>query len=237
MALEDVYQRNLHHRTHRAGWLRAAVLGANDGLVSTASLMIGVAAAKTGDHGFLITAGAAGIAAGAMSMAVGEYVSVRSQNDIEESDRLLEIEHLAADPDGEFQELVHIYIARGLSPELATQVATEMHKKDPLEAHLRDELGQHPHTKARPVQAAIASAISFTFGGLIPFLGAFAPTAGKAAWSIIAFTIIGLVGAGIVSARTAGSKLLIPTLRVVAGGCLGMAITAGIGQLLHVSGI
>jgi VIT1/CCC1 family predicted Fe2+/Mn2+ transporter len=172
-----------------------------------------------------------------MSMAVGEYVSVRSQNDIEESDRLLEIEHLAADPDGEFQELVHIYIARGLSPELATQVATEMHKKDPLEAHLRDELGQHPHTKARPVQAAIASAISFTFGGLIPFLGAFAPTAGKAAWSIIGFTIIGLVGAGIVSARTAGSKLLIPTLRVVAGGCLGMAITAGIGQLLHVSGI
>jgi VIT1/CCC1 family predicted Fe2+/Mn2+ transporter len=237
MALEDVYRRNQHHRTHRAGWLRAAVLGANDGLVSTASLMIGVAAAKTGDHGFLVTAGAAGIAAGAMSMAVGEYVSVRSQNDIEESDRLLEIEHLAADPDGEFQELVQIYIARGLSPELATQVATEMHKKDPLEAHLRAELGQHPHTKARPVQAAIASAISFTFGGLIPFLGAFAPTAGKAAWSIIAFTIIGLVGAGIVSARTAGSKLLIPTLRVVAGGCLGMAITAGIGQLLHVSGI
>jgi len=237
MALEDVYRRNQQHRTHRAGWLRAAVLGANDGLVSVASLMIGVAAAKTGQHAFLVTAGAAGIAAGAMSMAVGEYVSVRSQNDIEESDRLLEIEHLAADPDGEFQELVHIYIARGLSPELATQVATEMHKKDPLEAHLRDELGQHPHTKARPVQAAIASAISFTFGGLIPFLGAFAPTAGKAAWSIIVFTIIGLVGAGIVSARTAGSKLLIPTLRVVAGGCLGMAITAGIGQLLHVSGI
>jgi vacuolar iron transporter family protein len=237
MALEDVYRRNQQHRTHRAGWLRAAVLGANDGLVSVASLMIGVATAKTGHHAFLVTAGAAGIAAGAMSMAVGEYVSVRSQNDIEESDRLLEIEHLAVDPDGEFQELVQIYVARGLSLELATQVATEMHKKDPLEAHLRDELGQHPHTKARPVQAAIASAISFTFGGLIPFLGAFAPTAGKAAWSIIAFTIIGLVGAGIVSAKTAGSKLLIPTLRVVAGGCLGMAITAGIGQLLHVSGI
>ena len=237
MALEDVYRRNQQHRTHRAGWLRAAVLGANDGLVSVASLMIGVAAAKSGQHAFLVTAGAAGIAAGAMSMAVGEYVSVRSQNDIEESDRLLEIEHLAVDPDGEFQELVQIYIARGLSLELATQVATEMHKKDPLEAHLRDELGQHPHTKARPVQAAIASAISFTVGGLIPFIGAFAPTAGKAAWSIIAFTIIGLVGAGIVSAKTAGSKLLIPTLRVVAGGCLGMAITAGLGQLLHVSGI
>ncbi|CAN2195373.1 COG1814 Uncharacterized membrane protein [Candidatus Nanopelagicaceae bacterium] len=236
MALEDVYQRNLHHRTHRAGWLRAAVLGANDGLVSTASLMIGVAAARS-EQSFLITAGAAGIAAGAMSMAVGEYVSVRSQNDIEESDRLLEIEHLAIDPDGELEELIEIYILRGLSRELATEVATTMHAKDPLEAHLRDELGQHPHTKARPVQAAIASAISFTAGGLIPFVGAFAPSAGKAAWSIIAFTMVGLLAAGIISAKTAGSKLFIPTLRVMAGGCLGMAITAGIGQLLHVSGI
>lgn len=236
MALEDVYQRNLHHRTHRAGWLRAAVLGANDGLVSTASLMIGVAAAQI-DHGFLITAGAAGIAAGAMSMAVGEYVSVRSQNDIEESDRLLEIEHLAIDPEGELEELIEIYIDRGLSRELATEVATTMHEKDALEAHLRDELGQHPHTKARPVQAAIASACAFTAGGVIPFLGAFAPSAGKAAWSIIIFTIAGLVVTGVISARTAGSKLLIPTLRVIAGGCLGMAITAGIGQILHVSGI
>ena len=237
MALEDVYRRNLHHRTHRAGWLRAAVLGANDGLVSTASLMIGVAAAKSGEQGFLVTAGAAGIAAGAMSMAVGEYVSVRSQNDIEESDRLLEIEHLALDPDGELQELIEIYINRGLTRELAEQVALAMHNRDPLEAHLRDELGQHPHTKARPIQAAIASALSFTAGGLIPFVGAFAPTAGKAAWSIIAFTLIGLLFTGIISAKTAGSKVLIPTLRVLAGGCLGMAITAGIGQLLHVSGI
>jgi len=236
MALEEVYKRNLHHKTHRAGWLRAAVLGANDGLVSTASLMIGVAAARA-DQSFLVTAGAAGIAAGAMSMAVGEYVSVRSQNDIEESDRLLEIEHLAIDPEGEFEELVHIYMARGLSRDLAEQVAEAMHKKDPLEAHLRDELGQHPHTKARPVQAAIASAVSFTAGGLVPFVGAFAPTPGKAAWSIVAFAIAGLLVTGIVSARTAGSKLLIPTLRVVAGGCLGMAITAGIGQALHISGI
>jgi hypothetical protein len=172
-----------------------------------------------------------------MSMAVGEYVSVRSQNDIEESDRLLEIEHLAADPEGEFEELVEIYMKRGLSRELAIQVADAMHKRDPLEAHLRDELGQHPHTKARPVQAAVASAISFTFGGLIPFVGAFAPTAGKAAWSIIGFTIVGLVATGIISAKTAGSKILIPTLRVIGGGMLGMAITAGIGQLLHVSGI
>ncbi len=235
MALEDVYQRNLHHRTHRAGWLRAAVLGANDGLVSTASLMIGVAAAGKTD--FLLTAGLAGISAGAMSMAVGEYVSVRSQNDVEESDRLLEIEHLATDPEGELVELQHIYIERGLSPELALTVAQEMHKKDPLAAHLRDELGQHPHTKARPVQAAIASALSFTAGGFIPFLGAFAPTLGAKAWSIVAFTVMGLVITGILSARTAGSKVLVPTLRVIIGGCLGMLITAGIGRIAHISGI
>jgi VIT1/CCC1 family predicted Fe2+/Mn2+ transporter len=235
MALEDVYQRNLHHRTHRAGWLRAAVLGANDGLVSTASLMIGVAAAGKTD--FLLTAGLAGISAGAMSMAVGEYVSVRSQNDVEESDRLLEIEHLATDPEGELVELQHIYIARGLSPELALTVAQEMHKKDPLAAHLRDELGQHPHTKARPVQAAIASALSFTAGGFVPFLGAFAPTLGAKAWSIVAFTVAGLVLTGILSARTAGSKLLVPTVRVIIGGCLGMLITAGIGKIAHISGI
>ena len=235
MALDEVYQRNLHHRTHRAGWLRAAVLGANDGLVSTASLMIGVAAAGKTD--FLLTAGLAGISAGAMSMAVGEYVSVRSQNDVEESDRLLEIEHLATDPEGELVELQHIYIERGLSPQLALTVAQEMHKKDPLAAHLRDELGQHPHTKARPVQAAIASALSFTAGGFIPFLGAFAPTLGTKAWSIVGFTVMGLVITGILSARTAGSKVLVPTLRVIIGGCLGMLITAGIGKIAHISGI
>jgi VIT1/CCC1 family predicted Fe2+/Mn2+ transporter len=235
MALEDVYQRNLHHRTHRAGWLRAAVLGANDGLVSTASLMIGVAAAGKTD--FLLTAGLAGISAGAMSMAVGEYVSVRSQNDVEESDRLLEIEHLATDPEGELVELQHIYIARGLSPELALTVAQEMHKKDPLAAHLRDELGQYPQTKARPVQAAIASALSFTAGGFIPFIGAFAPTLGAKAWSIVGFTVVGLLLTGILSARTAGSKLLVPTVRVIIGGCLGMLITAGIGKIAQISGI
>jgi len=240
MSLEDVYQRNLQHRTHRAGWLRAAVLGANDGLVSTASLMIGVTAARFGGNdaqGFLITAGAAGIAAGAMSMAVGEYVSVRSQNDIEESDRELEIQHLAIDPAAELMELQHIYMARGLSPELALEVAKAMHDRDPLEAHLRDELGQFPHTKARPVQAAIASALAFTAGGLIPFIGAFAPTPGTVAFSIIAFTILGLVITGVLSAKTAGSKVLAPTARVILGGCIGMAVTAGIGQALHLSGI
>jgi hypothetical protein len=236
MALEDVYQRNLHHRTHRAGWLRAAVLGANDGLVSTASLMIGVAAARVSDS-FLITAGVAGISAGAMSMAVGEYVSVRAQNDVEESDRLLEIEHLAADPEGEFLELVEIYVKRGLTPELAREVVEQMHAKDPLEAHLRDELGQFEHTKARPVQAAVASALSFTFGGLIPFAGAFAPTAGAVAVSIVGFTMVGLLATGIISARSSGAAVMKPTMRVMIGGCLGMAITAGIGHFAHLSGI
>lgn len=235
MPLQAVRARNLQHRTHRAGWLRAAVLGANDGLVSMASLMIGVVAA--GKNEFLVTAGIAGITAGAMSMAVGEYVSVRSQNDVEESDRVLEIEHLATDPEGELLELQDIYIGRGLTPELSLQVAIAMHAKDPLAAHLRDELGQHPHTKARPVQAAIASAISFTAGGLIPFVGSFAPTTGAKAWSIVGFTIGGLMLTGIVSAKTAGAKVRATTLRVIIGGSLGMLITAGIGQIVRVAGI
>lgn len=235
MTLSDVYERNLHHRSNRAGWLRAAVLGANDGLVSVASLMIGVVAA--GKHDFLVTAGLAGVSAGAMSMAVGEYVSVRSQNDIEESDRKMEIEHLAVDPDGELIELQHIYIDRGLTPELALEVATAMHAKNPLAAHLRDELGQHPHTKANPTQAAIASAISFTAGGLIPFAGAFLPISGGKAWGIVGFALIGLAITGLVSARTAGSKISTTTLRVMIGGSLGMLITAGIGQIAHVAGI
>jgi len=236
MTLEDVYQRNLQHRAHRAGWLRAAVLGANDGLVSTASLMIGLAAARVSDS-FLITAGIAGISAGAMSMAVGEYVSVRAQNDVEESDRLLEIEHLAVDPEGEFLELVEIYVQRGLTRELAREVVEQMHAKDPLEAHLRDELGQFENTKARPVQAAIASALAFTAGGLIPFAGAFAPTAGAVAVSIVCFTLVGLFATGLISARTSGAAVMKPTVRVMIGGCLGMAITAGIGHFAHLSGI
>jgi hypothetical protein len=235
MSLEAVYQRNLQHRTHRAGWLRAAVLGANDGIVSTASLMIGVTAANPGNDKFLITAGVAAIAAGAMSMAVGEYVSVRSQNDVEDSDRKLEIEHLAVDPDGELLELTQIYIQRGLTPELAQEVARQMHARDPLEAHLRDELGQSPQNKARPLQAAIASAASFTVGGLIPFVGAFAPTPGTIALSIVGFAMAGLIVTGILSAKTAGKAILGPTVRVMLGGAFGMAVTAGIGRLLHVN--
>jgi VIT1/CCC1 family predicted Fe2+/Mn2+ transporter len=170
-------------------------------------------------------------------MAVGEYVSVRAQNDVEDSDRLLEIEHLAVDPEGEFLELVEIYVKRGLTTELAREVVEQMHAKDPLEAHLRDELGQFEHTRARPVQAAVASALSFTMGGLIPFAGAFVLIAGSVAVSIVTFTLVGLLATGIISARTSGSAILKPTIRVLIGGCLGMAITAGIGHLAHLSGI
>jgi VIT1/CCC1 family predicted Fe2+/Mn2+ transporter len=198
--------------------------------------MIGLSAARVSES-FLITAGIAGISAGAMSMAVGEYVSVRAQNDVEESDRLLEIEHLAADPEGEFLELVEICVKRGLTRELASEVVKQMHARDPLEAHLRDELGQFENTKARPVQAAVASALSFTFGGLVPFAGAFAPTAGAVAVSIVCFTLLGLLMTGILSARSSGAAVLKPTVRVIIGGCLGMAITAGIGHFAHLSGI
>lgn len=236
MGLEEVRIRNLEHKGHRSGWLRAAVLGVNDGLVSTASLLIGVAvASKSLDnaHSILVSTGAAGIAAGALSMAVGEYISVSSQTDIEESDRLLEIEHLNADPEGELEELVEIYKDRGLDESLARQVAVQLTEKDALNTHLRDELGHHPHSKAHPVQASIASAVSFAVGGFIPFLAVFAPTVGKISLSILVFTIVGLTVAGIVSARTAGSRVIIPTLRVVIGGCIGMAITAAIGQIFH----
>lgn len=236
MQLEEIYQRNKEHRTHRSGWLRAAVLGANDGLVSIASLMIGVAAAKASSETIMIT-GAAGIAAGAMSMAVGEFISVSSQNDIEDADRKIEAAHLAIDPEGELVELTEIYKARGLSEELAREVAVAMHAHDPLEAHLRDELGQHENTKARPFQAAFASAASFVAGGSVPFLGVFAPSLTSQAGSIVAFTLGGLVITGVVSAKTAGSRILVPTLRVLLGGSLGMAITAGIGTLFHLSGI
>ncbi|MEY4970788.1 MAG: hypothetical protein RLZZ277_1019, partial [Actinomycetota bacterium] len=215
MGLEDVYIRNLEHKAHRAGWLRAAVLGVNDGLVSTASLMVGVAAASASldnAKSIIISTGAAGIAAGALSMAVGEYISVSSQTDIEESDRLLEIEHLAIDPEGELEELVAIYKERGLDEPLARAVATQLTEKDALNAHLRDELGHHPHSKARPVQESIASALSFAIGGFIPFLAAFAPTIGTISASIVGLTIVVLIVAGAIGAKTAGSKLLIPTL-------------------------
>ena len=234
MAIRDLLSGSEGHRAHKAGWLRAAVLGANDGLVATSSLMIGVAAAGKDD--FLITAGIAAITAGAMSMAVGEYVSVRSQTDIENADRNMEIEQLANDPHGEMLELAEIYQRRGLTKELSIEVAKQMHQFDALESHLRDELGQFEHTKARPVQAAIASAISYTLGSSLPFMGALAPSRTKVG-SIVLFTLIGLIFSGLLSAKTAGSNLGATTARILLGGSLGMAITAGIGSLVHLSGI
>ena len=234
MGLEDVQMRNLEHRANRAGWLRAAVLGSNDGLVSTASLMIGIAAANKSD--FLITAGLAGIAAGSMSMAVGEYVSVKSQNDIETADREIEIKQLATDPEGEFEELVEIYMKRGLARQLATEVVTALHKQDPLEAHLRDELGHFDHTRARPLQAGVASAIAFTAGGVIPLLGALISKSDPVALVLI-FTAIGLVVAGFVSAKIAASPIPKTIGRIFLGGVFGVVITAGIGWLVGLTGI
>ena len=236
MPLNETMRRNQEHKAHRAGWLRAAVLGVNDGLVSTASLMVGVAAAMQSDS-VILTTGLAGIAAGALSMAVGEYVSVRSQVDIEESDRELEIDQHATNPEGEFLELVQIYMSRGLTEELSKQVAEQMHAHDAIETHLRDELGQFEHTMARPVQASIASAISFTVGGLIPFIGFYLPFIQSNSIRITAVTIVGLTFAGFVSAKTAGTNLFKATSRVVIGGIIGMAITGAIGAFAHTVGI
>lgn len=236
MSLEEVYQRNLEHRAHRSGWLRAAVLGVNDGLVSNASLMLGFVAAQT-STATVVTAGLAGIAAGALSMAVGEYVSVSSQTDIEEADREIEKAHLELDPEGELHELAKIYEDRGIPRELAMQVAQALHEHNALEAHLRDELGQHDLTKARPIQAAIASAAAFTIGGVIPLTGVFIPTLVNQGVSIIAITILGLALAGVIGAKISGTRPLPPTLRIIIGGCLAMAVTSGIGALVHISGI
>ena len=236
MPLNETMLRNQEHKAHRAGWLRAAVLGVNDGLVSTASLMVGVAAAMQSDS-VILTTGLAGIAAGALSMAVGEYVSVRSQVDIEESDRALEADQHATNPEGEFLELVQIYMERGLSEDLAKQVVEQMHAHNPIETHLRDELGQFGHTMARPVQASIASAVSFTTGGLIPFLGFYLPFISSNSIRITAVTIVGLTLAGFISAKTAGTDLFKATARVVIGGVIGMVITGAIGAFAHSVGI
>jgi VIT1/CCC1 family predicted Fe2+/Mn2+ transporter len=224
------------HNTGRAGWLRAAVLGANDGLVSTSSLMVGVATSGA-STGAILTAGIAGLAAGAMAMAAGEYVSVSSQADVERADRARESGELASDPEGELTELVGIYEGRGLSRELAEQVAAALHTRDPLAAHMRDELGHTDTSRARPGQAAFASASSFATGGLIPFLGTLAPAGTARLVLIVAVTVAGLAVAGLLGARAAGSGLLRPTLRVVLGGAAAMLVTALIGHLAHVAGI
>ena len=232
MTVEDVLQRNEHHRAGKSGWLRAAVLGANDGLVSNASLLIGIAA--SGRISFLPVAGLAGIVAGAMSMAVGEYISVQSQADIEASDMRMEIEHLAFDPEGELEELTQIYQERGLPRELAEQVAKTFTEKDVLAAHLRDELGQHEANKAQPTLAAFASAVSFAIGATIPLIGALIGGTTTKVTLIVGFSFLGLLGTGMISSRLAGSPVLRTVLRVLIGGGLGMAITAGIGALIHI---
>ncbi|WP_243407189.1 VIT1/CCC1 transporter family protein [Frankia canadensis] len=220
------------HGVQRAGWLRAAVLGANDGLVSTSSLVVGVAASGASGTAVL-TAGLAGLTAGALSMAAGEYVSVSAQADVEHADRALERAELAASPAAEFDELVGIYERRGLPRELAEQVATALSDRDALAAHMRDELGHTELSRARPLQASAASASSFAVGALVPFIGMAAPAGRARLTLIVAATMLGLAVAGALGARTAGTALLRPTLRVVLGGCAAMAVTALVGVLTH----
>ena len=218
------------HRTGRIGWLRAAVLGANDGIVSTASLVIGVAAAHATRSAVLVS-GVAGLAAGALSMAAGEYVSVSSQADTERADLELERSELATDSDGEVSELAGIYVRRGLEPALARTVAQQLMKHDALGAHARDELGMSENLGARPLQAASASAAAFAVGAAIPLLTAiFAPQDGLSLF-VAGASLICLVGLGALAARTGGAPVLIGAARVTFWGALAMAVTAGVGRL------
>lgn len=223
------------HSTGRMQWLRASVLGANDGLVSISSIMVGVAASGAGTSA-AITAGVAGLSAGAMAMAAGEYVSVSSQADVERADRALEQKHLAQDPEGELEELADIYRSRGLPSDLAAQVALALHEVDPLEAHLRDELGHTETSAARPVQAALVSAGSYLSGGLVPFLGLLlASTPSARMLAIVAVTVVGLAVAGMLGACAAGTPMLRPALRVVIGGGAAMAVTTLVGQIAGIA--
>jgi VIT1/CCC1 family predicted Fe2+/Mn2+ transporter len=218
------------HRTDRIGWLRAAVLGANDGIVSTASLVVGVAAASASHTSVLMT-GIAGLVAGAMSMAAGEYVSVHSQADTEKADLSRERAELAADPAAEQRELTAIYVARGLEPGLAQQVAAQLMQHDALGAHARDELGISATLASRPVQAALASAASFAVGALLPLaVTALAPASGLIAWvSATSLAFLALLGA--VAAGVGGAGALKGAARVTFWGALAMAVTAGVGAL------
>ena len=219
------------HRTDRIGWLRAAVLGANDGIVSTASLVVGVAAASASHSNILVT-GVAGLVAGAMSMAAGEYVSVHSQADTEQSDLARERAELEDDPAAERRELTAIYAARGLDPGLAQQVAEQLMQHDALGAHARDELGISEALSARPVQAALASAASFAVGAALPLaVTALVPGPGLIAW-VSSTAIVFLAALGVVSARVGGAGLLAGAWRVSFWGALAMAITAGVGTLV-----
>ena len=218
------------HRVDRIGWLRASVLGANDGIVSTASLVLGVAASNTPREAVLI-AGIAGLVAGAMSMAAGEYVSVRSQADTEAADLARERAELAADVGAEERELASIYVKRGLEPTLARQVALQLMARDALGAHARDELGITSVASARPVQAAMASAASFTAGAALPLaVAALVPTSALSG-AVAASSLVFLAALGALAARTGGAPIVASTLRVTFWGALAMAITAGAGAL------
>ncbi len=218
------------HRTHRIGWLRAAVLGANDGIVSTASLIVGVAAANANRSSILV-AGIAGLVAGAMSMAAGEYVSVSSQSDTERADLEREREELATDSDYEHAELAAIYVARGLDAELADKVATQLTAKDALGAHARDELGISHTLSARPVQAALASAGTFAVGAAMPLLLVLFVPATALVWTVSSSSLFFLALLGSLAARAGGSPIWKSVARVTFWGALAMALTAGVGAL------
>lgn len=218
------------HRTDRIGWLRAAVLGANDGIVSTASLVVGVAAANAARADVLL-AGVAGLVAGALSMAAGEYVSVSSQADTEQADVAREKRELATDPAGEEDELTGIYVARGLDAGLARTVARQLMTTDALKAHTRDELGLSDELAARPLQAALASAATFAVGALLPVLTATVVPARLVAVAVSIVSLVCLAALGAVAARAGGASVRAGTARVVIWGALAMALTAGIGRL------
>jgi VIT1/CCC1 family predicted Fe2+/Mn2+ transporter len=218
------------HRTSRIGWLRAAVLGANDGIVSTASLLVGVAAANASQSNILLT-GVAGLVAGAMSMAAGEYVSVHSQADTEKADLARESAELSKDPSAEHRELTDIYIQRGLNATLAAQVATQLMGHDAVGAHARDELGISDTLSARPIQAALASAASFAVGAALPLIvTAMVPQQSLLVW-LASSSLAFLALLGVVAARAGGANMLTGALRVTSWGALAMAITAGVGWL------
>lgn len=218
------------HRTERIGWLRAAVLGANDGIVSTSSLVLGVATAHA-THGNIVIAGVAGLVAGAMSMASGEYVSVHSQADTENADLALERSELKADPTGEHNELAAIYEARGLEPALAKQVAAQLMAHDALGAHARDELGISEVHRARPIQAALWSAASFAVGAALPLVLTIAAPEKSLITLVAGGTLVFLALLGGIAARVGGAGILLGALRVTFWGALAMAITAGVGAL------
>ncbi len=225
--------RALHKESHlieRIGWLRAAVLGANDGLISTSSLIVGVAAATPASHEILV-AGVAGLVAGAMSMAAGEYVSVSSQSDTEQADLARERAELASQPDFEREELAQIYVQRGLDPKLAYQVADQLMAKDALGTHARDELGMSEVTAARPIQAAFTSAATFAAGAALPLLAALLLPRSILVVGVSAASLLFLALLGAIGARAGGATVGKAMLRVTFWGAIAMALTAGIGAL------